>query len=93
MLTLDASTHDHFSAAHVLRDVRKAYASFAALAAATRAGAGAAAATAAGGDAATAAGGAAATAAPAALVSTGRWGCGVFGGVPAHKFLQQVTRR
>jgi len=69
----------------VLRDVRKAYASFAALAAATRAGAGAAAATAAGGDAA--------TAAPAALVSTGRWGCGVFGGVPAHKFLQQVTSR
>ena len=77
----------------MLRDVRKAYASFAALAAATRAGAGAAAATTAGGAAATAAGGDAATAAPAALVSTGRWGCGVFGGVPAHKFLQQVTSR
>ena len=60
----------------MLRDVRKAYASFAALAAATRAGAGGAA--------------TAATAAPTALVSTGRWGCGVFGGVPAHKFLQQL---
>merc|ERR1719488_36269 len=24
------------------------------------------------------------------VVSTGRWGCGVFGGVPAHKFLQQL---
>lgn len=23
-------------------------------------------------------------------VSTGKWGCGVFGGVPAHKFMQQV---
>ena len=24
------------------------------------------------------------------IVSTGRWGCGVFGGLPAHKFTQQV---
>ena len=24
------------------------------------------------------------------LVSTGRWGCGVFGGTPGHKFMQQV---
>jgi len=24
------------------------------------------------------------------VVSTGRWGCGVFGGMPAHKLLQQV---
>ena len=24
------------------------------------------------------------------VVSTGRWGCGVFGGMPCHKFLQQV---
>eukprot|EP00667_Euglena_gracilis_P011239 EG_transcript_11476 len=34
-----------------------------------------------------------ADAAPPALVpvvSTGRWGCGVFGGTPAHKFLQQL---
>ncbi len=23
-------------------------------------------------------------------MSTGRWGCGVFGGLPAHKFVQQV---
>ena len=27
---------------------------------------------------------------PQAKVSTGRWGCGVFGGLPAHKFLQQI---
>ena len=26
----------------------------------------------------------------APVVSTGRWGCGVFRGVPTHKFLQQV---
>lgn len=25
-----------------------------------------------------------------ACISTGRWGCGVFGGLPAHKFTQQV---
>jgi hypothetical protein len=24
-------------------------------------------------------------------VSTGRWGCGVFGGTPAHKFVQQLV--
>lgn len=24
------------------------------------------------------------------LVSTGRWGCGIFGGLPAHKLVQQV---
>eukprot|EP00933_Yihiella_yeosuensis_P079812 TRINITY_DN93238_c0_g1_i1.p1 TRINITY_DN93238_c0_g1~~TRINITY_DN93238_c0_g1_i1.p1 ORF type:complete len:490 (-),score=92.79 TRINITY_DN93238_c0_g1_i1:148-1566(-) len=25
------------------------------------------------------------------VVSTGRWGCGIFGGTPAHKFLQQLV--
>jgi hypothetical protein len=25
-----------------------------------------------------------------ATISTGRWGCGVFGGIPAHKMLQQM---
>ena len=25
------------------------------------------------------------------VVSTGRWGCGVFGGTPAHKFVQQLV--
>ena len=30
-----------------------------------------------------------APAAPA-VVSTGRWGCGVFGGTPSHKFMQQL---
>jgi len=28
---------------------------------------------------------------PRPVVSTGRWGCGVFGGLPAHKFLQQLV--
>mmetsp|Transcript_16275 Transcript_16275/g.37229 ORF Transcript_16275/g.37229 Transcript_16275/m.37229 type:complete len:311 (-) Transcript_16275:81-1013(-) len=27
---------------------------------------------------------------PVAVVSTGRWGCGVFGGLPSHKFMQQM---
>jgi hypothetical protein len=26
-----------------------------------------------------------------AVVSTGRWGCGIFGGLPAHKFVQQLV--
>ena len=69
ILTLDACTHAHFSRRHLLRDVRKAYTSFAMLAEAKRAD----------GDATS-----------TAVVSTGRWGCGVFGGVPAHKFLQQL---
>ena len=25
------------------------------------------------------------------VISTGRWGCGVFGGTPAHKFAQQLV--
>ena len=25
------------------------------------------------------------------VISTGRWGCGVFGGTPAHKFVQQLV--
>eukprot|EP01043_Picozoa_sp_COSAG02_P044645 COSAG02_NODE_4007_length_5920_cov_5.932829_4_plen_389_part_00 len=25
------------------------------------------------------------------IISTGRWGCGVFGGTPAHKFAQQLV--
>ena len=25
-----------------------------------------------------------------ATISTGRWGCGIFGGLPSHKFVQQV---
>ena len=24
-------------------------------------------------------------------ITAGRWGCGVFGGVPAHKFMQQLV--
>ncbi len=28
--------------------------------------------------------------APAPVVSSGRWGCGVFGGLPTHKFVQQA---
>lgn len=68
ILTLDACTHAHFSPENQLRDLRKAYASFAALAAhhAARRG-------------------------PApVIVSTGRWGCGAFGGLATHKLVQQV---
>ena len=72
ILTLDACTHAHFSRAALLRDVRKAYTSYAALAAATG-------------------GGGEVGAGDAAVVSTGRWGCGVFGGLPTHKFLQQLV--
>ena len=60
VLTLDACTTQHFRRDRQLRDLRKAYASFAALG-------------------------------PGAVVSTGRWGCGVFGGLPAHKFAQQAV--
>jgi len=74
ILTLDACTNNHFSPANQLRDMRKAYASFSALA--ERGGA--------------AVSGAAAFSRGGAIVSTGRWGCGVFGGLPAHKFVQQV---
>ena len=28
---------------------------------------------------------------PGQVISTGRWGCGVFGGTPAHKFAQQLV--
>ena len=57
-----------------MRDLRKAYTSFSALAARATAAA--------------APGSVRAVGKP--IVSTGRWGCGVFGGLPAHKFTQQV---
>lgn len=80
ILTLDACTSRHFSNRMLHRDVRKACASFARLAAANDRS-----------DAAAPAADGAARPATAPVVSTGRWGCGVFGGVPAHKFLQQMV--
>ena len=74
ILTLDACTNNHFSPAKQLRDMRKAYASFSALVE----------------HGGVAASGAAAVSRGDTIVSTGRWGCGVFGGLPAHKFVQQV---
>ena len=65
VLTLDACTTQHFRRERQLRDLRKAYASFAALGQRAEGG--------------------------PAVVSTGRWGCGVFGGLPAHKFAQQAV--
>ena len=74
ILTLDACTQGHFHKANQMRDLRKAYTSFSALAARATAAA--------------APGSVRAVGKP--IVSTGRWGCGVFGGLPAHKFTQQV---
>lgn len=69
ILVIDACTSEHFSKANVVRDVRKAYTSFAALKSLPAQSL---------------------DAAPQPVISSGRWGCGVFGGLPAHKFLQQV---
>ena len=79
ILTLDACTQGHFRTDRQLRDVSKAYASFAALAQYKSAAAESAGAVARSGGSA-----------PQTLVSTGRWGCGVFGGLPSHKFTQQI---
>lgn len=57
ILTMDATTQQHFSEVMNLRDIQKAYLSFKGC----------------------------------RVVSTGRWGCGAFGGMPAHKFAQQVV--
>lgn len=65
VLTLDACTTQHFCRDRQLRDLRKAFASFAALGPRSDGG--------------------------PAVVSTGRWGCGIFGGLPAHKFAQQAV--
>ena len=64
VLTMDACYSQHFDREMQLRDLRKAYTSFAALGPRSDGG--------------------------PAIVSTGRWGCGCFGGVPAHKFAQQA---
>lgn len=64
ILTIDACYSQHFSREKQLRDMRKAYTSFAALSPRSDGG--------------------------PAIVSTGRWGCGIFGGTPAHKFAHQA---
>ena len=74
ILTIDACTQGHFHKANQMRDLRKAYTSFAALAA----------------RATTVAAPGSVRSVGKPIVSTGRWGCGVFGGFPAHKFTQQV---
>jgi len=56
ILTLDATTHLHFSPAYNLRDVYKAFLGFKGH----------------------------------TSISSGRWGCGVFGGQVDHKMLQQI---
>ena len=66
ILTLDACTQKHFSSDSQLRDLCKAYSSFAALVARH----------------------AAQSDVPStAVISTGRWGSGAFGGLAAHKLV------
>ena len=78
VLTIDACMQRHFSAENVLRDTRKAYTSFAALASVPPV------------SALPGSRKRPVTAAATPSVSTGRWGCGVFGGTPAHKFAEQM---
>lgn len=70
ILTLDACTTSHFSLMHMLRDITKAFGSFAAHRSYLERDSG--------------------CGATEATISTGRWGCGAFGGTPSHKFVQQV---
>jgi len=75
VVVLDACLARHFGDMQ-LRDLGKAIAAFGALRAARGGGGGGGGGDDDDGD---------------VVVSTGRWGCGVFGGVPAHKFLQQLV--
>lgn len=79
-LTMDACYDDHFTEQNNRRDLSKAYVSFRAHAQAALAA-----------TACVTTNKRKRSGAPApCCISTGKWGCGVFGGIPAHKFVQQV---
>jgi len=77
ILTLHACYEDHYTAENVLLDTRKAYTSFAALADYVCRHS-----TANTGNS---------NQQSLVSVSTGKWGCGAFGGTPSHKLLQQIV--
>ncbi|KAJ1548142.1 hypothetical protein HK405_004123 [Cladochytrium tenue] len=95
ILVLDAVCWNHFDTACVQRDVRKAYEAFSAYLKASPVAGG-------GGDSRadyysdSGAGGSGAAAGTNTTgdrtlsISTGHWGCGVFGGDKSHKFVQQL---
>eukprot|EP00531_Pseudo-nitzschia_arenysensis_P019028 CAMPEP_0116126750 /NCGR_PEP_ID=MMETSP0329-20121206/6491_1 /TAXON_ID=697910 /ORGANISM="Pseudo-nitzschia arenysensis, Strain B593" /LENGTH=317 /DNA_ID=CAMNT_0003620839 /DNA_START=332 /DNA_END=1282 /DNA_ORIENTATION=- len=76
ILTMDACFTRHYTKENVLRDTRKAYTSFAALVDYTTQGGGGR--------------NKKSNKSGTISISSGKWGCGVFGGTPSHKLLQQV---
>jgi hypothetical protein len=83
ILTLDACRHSHFTQENTRRDLRKAFTSFAAFGSYCRHNPRINSSTASTTTTTT-------TTTTTSAVSTGRWGCGIFGGTPSHKFTQQL---